>query len=297
MKASSFPWPQVDGKSPIWAGTGFRVGDSDTPVLVYDCGESGWSNSLTRMHEESAGEDHPIDRLSRGWALAAVRRHVRCDSPVLLEVGCSSGFLLRELQAQLPDATTIGSDFLKEPLDHLATVATDIPLMQFDLVRCPLPAACVDAVVLLNVLEHIDNDREAVRQVVRILKPGGIAIVEVPSGPHLYDVYDEYLKHYRRYSSASLAALMSKEGLEILQQSHLGCSVYPAFAMVKRRNQRNATDPAAKRRIVESRIRQTRASIVLKQLLRFETWLGRRCSFPFGIRCVAVGRKPFEPTT
>jgi len=296
MTGKAFPWPTIDGRQPEWLGAGFRVGGAHVPVLVYDRSESGWSNGLTRMHEETAGEDHPIDRLSRRWASNAVARHLPHESPVLLEVGCSSGFLLRELHARLPDATTIGSDFLKEPLDHLATVVADIPLMQFDLVRCPLPTACVDAVILLNVLEHIDNDREAMRQVVRILKPGGIAIIEVPAGPHLYDVYDEYLQHYRRYSSASLASLMSTVGLEVLRQSHLGCSVYPAFAIVKRRNRR-AADPAAKRRIVESRIRQTRASVALKQLLRLEGWLGRLCSFPFGIRCVAVGRKPLEPAT
>ena len=292
MTAAEFPWPDVDGGwRPEWLGKGFRVGNRDVPVLAYDCGDSGWSNSLTRMHEETAGPDHPIDHLSRAWALSALRRNVRGDSPVLLEVGCSSGFLLRELHEQWPAATTIGADFVREPLERLATAVSNIPLMQFDLVRCPLPSECVDAVVLLNVLEHIDNDREAVRQAVRVLKPGGIAIVEVPAGPHLYDAYDEYLRHYRRYSAGSLASLMRDAGLELLEQSHLGCTVYPAFALVKKRNRRHVADSAAGRQIVESHIRQTRHSVVLREMLRLEAWLGRLCSFPFGIRCVAVGRK------
>jgi SAM-dependent methyltransferase len=292
MTAAEFPWPDMDGGwRPEWLGKGFRVGGRDVSVLAYDCGDSGWSNNLTRMHEEAAGPDHPIDRLSRAWASSALRRHVPGDSPVLLEVGCSSGFLLRELREQWPAATTIGADFVREPLERLAAAVSDIPLMQFDLVRCPLPSACVDAVVLLNVLEHIDNDREAMRQAVRVLKPGGIAIVEVPAGPHLYDVYDEYLQHHRRYSAGSLASLMGDAGLELLQQSHLGCTVYPAFALVKRRNRRHAVDSAAGRQMVESQIRQTRHSFLLRGMLRCEAWLGRLCSFPFGIRCVAVGRK------
>src|SRR5262245_33508316 len=155
MTAREFPWPIVDGSGrPEWVGAGFRVGDSAAAVLSYDGGQGGWSDGLTRMHEDAAGADHPIDRLSRDSTLAALRRHVEALDPVVLEVGCSSGYLLRDLQQSWPAATVIGSDFVKEPLERLAARTVGIPLLQFDLVRCPLPAACIDAVVLLNVLEH-----------------------------------------------------------------------------------------------------------------------------------------------
>jgi hypothetical protein len=81
--------------------------------------------------------------------------------------------------------------------------------------------------------------------------------------------------------------------LEVLQQSHLGFTLYPAFALVKRRTRRHAGDSVEGRRIVESRIRQTRHSVLLTEMLRLEAWLGRVWSFPFGIRCVVVGRKSF----
>jgi SAM-dependent methyltransferase len=167
-----------------------------------------------------------------------------------------------------------------------------IPLLQFDAARCPLPDVSVDAVLLLNVLEHIEEDGAALRQVARILKPGGIAVVEVPAGPHLYDVYDEHLLHYRRYSMRTLALQIRAAGLTVLEKSHLGCTVYPAFAFVKRRNRRLASaDPDLKRRVVEANIKRTRNSWFLNGLLRWEAWLGRYVSYPFGIRCVAVGKK------
>jgi SAM-dependent methyltransferase len=261
-------------------------------VLAYSGGVSGWSDGLTHMHESWAGEDHPIDDLSRGWASSALRRHVATASPVLLEVGCSSGFLITRLRGEWPSATVLGSDFLLDPLERLAAREPSVPLLQFDLVECPLPDASVDAVVLLNVLEHIKDDHGAVQQVVRILKPGGIAIVEVPAGPHLYDAYDEFLQHERRYTAGTLAALLEGSGLTILERSHLGFSVYPAFSFVKRRNQRQAArSPEARRAIVEANIRQTRASLILRGLLNAEAWLGHYCSFPVGIRSVAVARK------
>ena len=294
-----FPWPALDGlPPPQWTGAGFLVGGKRLGVLAYSGGVSGWSDGLTHMHESWAGEDHPIDELSRGWATAALRRHAANASPVILEVGCSSGFLITRLRDEWPSATVLGSDFLLEPLERLAAREPAVPLLQFDLVQCPLPDASIDAVVMLNVLEHIKDDRGAMRQVSRILKPGGIAIVEVPAGPHLYDAYDEFLQHERRYTAGTLAALLEGSGLTILERSHLGFSVYPAFAMVKRRNQRQVArspgHPDARRAIVESNIRQTRASVVLRLLLQAEAWLGQYCSFPIGIRSVAVARKAWK---
>jgi SAM-dependent methyltransferase len=63
-------------------------------------------------------------------------------------------------------------------------------LLHFDLRHCPLPDGSFDGVILLNVLEHIKEDAAALRQIARILKPGGIAAIEVPAGRGLYDIYD-----------------------------------------------------------------------------------------------------------
>jgi SAM-dependent methyltransferase len=287
-----YPWPELGPSRPRWTGAGFLVGDRRVGVLAYSGGESGWSDLLTHMHETWAGANHPIDDMSRGWAASALRRHVTLPAPVLLEVGCSSGFFITSLRDQWPSALVMGSDFLRDPLERLAAREPAIPLLQFDLVQCPLPDGSVDAIVMLNVLEHILDDRAAVGQVARVLKPGGIAVVEVPAGPHLYDAYDEFLQHERRYTARTLASLLEGGGLTVLEQSHLGFSVYPAFAMVKRKNRRRAASSSeAKRRVVESNIRQTRTSVILRFLLEGESWLGRYVSFPIGIRTVAVARK------
>src|SRR5476649_2460492 len=106
-----FPWPTLDGLPPRWTGAGFQVGGRHVGVLAYSGGESGWSDGLTHMHESWAGTDHPIDDLSRGWSASALRRHATDRSPVVLEVGCSSGFFLARLRAEWPTATVLGSDF------------------------------------------------------------------------------------------------------------------------------------------------------------------------------------------
>src|SRR5262245_25790866 len=99
------------------------------------------------MHEDSAGEHHFIDRASRRHAIEQVKRRARAPAPVVLDIGCSSGFLLQELKQSLPDALVIGADYVRGPLDALSQRVSDIPLLQFDLVQCPLPTASVDAAI------------------------------------------------------------------------------------------------------------------------------------------------------
>lgn len=290
-----FPWPAIDAQQPRWTGQGFEVGGRSLSVLDFAAGPSGWNEELTRLHEDAAGEGaHPIDVASRRHARGALKRHLgRTASPVILEAGCSSGFLLEELVDEWPEALVIGSDFIPGPLYRLATRRPTIPLLRFDLVQCPLPTASVDAVVLLNVLEHIEDHAGAMRQVARVLKPGGIAVIEVPAGPGLYDAYDRYLQHYRRYRMRDLVALLSGAGLRVRSRSHLGFFLYPAFALVKRRNKRWLQAPEdEQRRVVEQSIGQSSDSAAIRWTTSLEEALARWVSYPFGIRCLAVAEKP-----
>jgi 2-polyprenyl-3-methyl-5-hydroxy-6-metoxy-1,4-benzoquinol methylase len=65
-----------------------------------------------------------------------------------------------------------------------------------------------DSVVCLNVLEHIQDDRAALRQMASILSPGGVIVLLLPAFPVLYGPIDRNLGHYRRYTRTSLATLV-----------------------------------------------------------------------------------------
>ena len=292
---SAFPWPPPPGSSsrPQWNGREFVVADDDRrSVLCYDRADSNWSPELTALHEAEAGANHPIDQASRTLAVQSIQQFAGPDA-VVLDVGSSSGFVLDALQRTGAALALIGSDFLTQPLFALAKRLPGVPLLQFDLSRCPLPDACVDAVIALNVLEHIADHEAALREIFRSLKPGGIAHIEVPAGPHLFDIYDEHLMHHRRYTMPQLRELVTRTGFEILNATHLGVWMYPAFAWVKRRNRRFLSFSAdEKSRMVASQIRSTSHSTLLRTLLRCETAIGLAVSYPFGIRCVIVARKP-----
>jgi len=72
-----------------------------------------------------------------------------------------------------------------------------------------------DSCVCLNALEHIQDDRQALRGMASILGSGGVVVLLVPAFPALYGPIDRNLGHYRRYSRGSIASLADGAGLRI----------------------------------------------------------------------------------
>ena len=75
----------------------------------------------------------------------------------------------------------------------------------------------LDAIVCLNVLEHIEDDEGAVRAFRRWLRPGGTLAVQVPAHPWLYGSMDRALGHHRRYTRRGLDALLGSGGFRLLR--------------------------------------------------------------------------------
>ena len=107
-----FPWPTPSGLKgkPVWNGRGFHVDGRSFPVLSFEVGAAGWTDDLTTFHEHTAGDSHFIDMASRRHAVSQVTSHASQGLPVILDIGCSSGFLLEDLRTAFPDALIMGAD-------------------------------------------------------------------------------------------------------------------------------------------------------------------------------------------
>ena len=87
-----------------------------------------------------------------------------------------------------------------------------------------------ESIVCLNVLEHVESDTTALRNLYRALNPGGRAIILVPRGMGLYGTLDKVLGHHRRYSQAELATKCEAAGFRIERISTFNrVSVIPWF--------------------------------------------------------------------
>lgn len=285
-----FPPPAGCSISPKWDGFNFVFDDQCTPVLEYSENFTGWSDELTALHEEAAGDSHPIDLASRNDALLQVKKIMPFDEAVIVEVGCSSGFFIRDLAKSFPEAVIIGTDVVREPLYRLARSLPGIPLIRFDLLQCPLPDQNVDMLVMLNVLEHIEDDLRALQKAFNLLKPGGYLIIEVPAGAGLYDAYDAELHHFRRYAASELDEKLTSAGFNICRKSHLGFVLFPAFAVVKLINR--YFHRKKNKEIVRNQAAKTSASALVRLAMCFESKYLSRLSLPFGIRLLMTAQRP-----
>jgi SAM-dependent methyltransferase len=283
------PPPEGYVSSPKWDGKNFIYDEVCSPVLEYSENFEGWSDDLTALHEEVTGNSHPIDRASREDAIKQVDRLAPHAQSIIMEIGCSSGFLIRDLVASFPDALILGADVVKEPLYRLAETTPGIPLLRFDLLQCPVPDESVDILIMLNVLEHIENDVRALEAAFNMLKPGGSLIIEVPAGPCLYDSYDAELCHFRRYSASDLLKKLRGAGFTVDRKSHLGFIIFPAFATVKLFNKLNLL--SKKQSVVRGQAKKTSDSRWLRIAMRMEARWFSGVALPFGIRVLAVAGK------
>ncbi len=163
-----------------------------------------------------------LDRLDdahnyAGWIADLITPHL---GPQILEVGAGIGSISALIK---PHTTTL---VICEP--HAASMTAlqqrfgddpAITLWSHEVSELPdLPRSDrsgFDAVVLVNVLEHIENDDEAVANLHRMLKPGGRLILFVPAFNALMSDFDRKIGHHRRYRTASLTAVLPPQKWQI----------------------------------------------------------------------------------
>ena len=221
------------------------------------------------------------------------------EEAVVLDLGCSTGYLLEDLRQTFPRAHLAGIDYVFSGLRAAQANVARAALLQADAQRLPLVSGAIDAIVSANLLEHIPDDLEALRQMFDAARPGASVVLVVPAGRRLYDYYDRFLHHQRRYGRHELAFKARKVGFEVLDDLYLGSLVYPAFWIVKKRNRvcRGKLSGEPLRRQVASDIDKTKDSRLGHISTRLEKWLlARSVRLPFGVRELVKLRRPVSFT-
>lgn len=116
----------------------------------------------------------------------------------------------------------------------LAEVARlGVKTIEGDLTRTELSPSSYGAVCVFDVLEHIENDREALRRIHSALMPGGALLVTVPAFQFLFSKHDEVLEHYRRYGKAELLQKLEEAGFEIRSVRYWNSILFIPAAFVR----------------------------------------------------------------
>lgn len=144
-----------------------------------------------------AGQERRLAMILR-WGKAVEREHL---GRVLVD-GCGVGMYVKAL---LPhSAAVFGMDI--EP-QHLAGACTAAPDARLQLAACealPYPADYFDLVLSHEVLEHVQDDRQAVAEMVRVLRPGGRAVIFAPNRLWPWETHGHYWRGRYHFGNTPL---------------------------------------------------------------------------------------------
>ncbi len=176
---------------------------------------------------EAPADDVGARTLRRMAGLQAYNKwlHDRFDAFLgtrVLEVGSGVGNQTRYFaDRERVVASDIEAHYLRElrrrfeDKAHVRVASFHFPLSDAD--RADLRGERIDSIVCMNVLEHIEHDRETLIDFASVLQPGGRMVLLVPAMPALYGTLDRALLHFRRYDKAGLAQLVTDCGFDVQQ--------------------------------------------------------------------------------
>jgi SAM-dependent methyltransferase len=204
--------------------------------------------------------------------------------PYIVELGAGTG-------GNLPALARLGRVLGVEPDAQGAEWArgkTGIEVVVDKLPECPsLPNGAFDAVGMFDVLEHIEDDRSALRRVGQLLRPDGVALLSVPAFNWLWTRHDETLHHFRRYTRVTLAAVVRDAGLTLRFARYFNFWLFPGVAVVRLFHRFAGAGPAHDFTLPPAPI-----NALFERLFGSESTRLKRGGFPWGVGLLTlVARK------
>jgi 2-polyprenyl-3-methyl-5-hydroxy-6-metoxy-1,4-benzoquinol methylase len=214
----------------------------------------------------------------------------------ILEVGCGTGYVsgyLKKLGYHMEC-----SDQSLNALEFCKRRESGMKYYQYNLME-PLFTEEFDGICVFDVLEHIEDDSIALKNLHDSLKQGGTLFLTVPADQRLWSAMDIYYIHKRRYSAEELRIKLEANGFAILKMSYFMTFLYPLLLLSRKFhswNWRKTNTTKSMKTIEEEVMSELKPNIFQNSLFflifSWESHLLRSVNFPFGssLLCVAIKR-------
>ena len=221
----------------------------------------------------------------RAIGLALLDRELRGGSAhgrALLDAGCGTGNNLRHLDRR---GRAVGIDLSEEALRFC--VSRDVAAVRASVLALPFADARFDVVTSFDVIYHrwVPDDRAAVAEMARVLRPGGLLLVRVPALKALWGAHDEAVHSRHRYTRAELVALLEGCGLEVRRASYCNFFLFPLLVA------RRTLDRWLGRHGSDVQFLPAPLEALFRALLLLEARLVRLLPLPVGSSVVAIARR------
>jgi SAM-dependent methyltransferase len=205
------------------------------------------------------------------------------DSPLnILDVGCGTGANLEMLaefgEAEGVDLSSAALSFCRER--GLQNVK------QGEAEALPYASSSFDLVTGLDVVEHLDDDLAGLKEMWRVLRPGGRALVFVPAFMFLWGVQDDISHHRRRYTIDQLKRVVREAGFEVERASYVNISFFMPILIGRLLMRATGFRPASENNLTIGALNG-----LLGRLLGAESSILRHVNFPFGVSAICVARR------
>jgi SAM-dependent methyltransferase len=216
--------------------------------------------------------------------------------PLVLDAGCGTGSFATSLAAE--GVRVVAVDAEMWPPDHDTGVesdagpagagATSARRPQFaraDVTSLPFAADTFDLVLLLDVLEHVEDERAALAEAGRVLRPGGSLLLTVPALKRLWSQRDELAGHVRRYELPELNDALALAGFSVERIGYWAATTLPLVTASRWLSRRGTRLLAAEERPPVA------LSGLLGPVLRFDVDRALGSGWRSGSSLFAVGRR------
>jgi SAM-dependent methyltransferase len=218
-----------------------------------------------------------------------VLERVISDLPVpngarILDAGCGSGRNMVELARH---GTVTGIE-LSETSVGLARARDAGEVIEGSVLTMPFDESSFDLAVSLDVIEHLEDDAGALRELRRVVVPGGPLLVTVPAYPWLWSGHDVVNHHHRRYTRDSLLAVAQVAGWRCVRTTYFNSLLLPVAVMLRllERLNRKTTESS-----LDLWVPTEPLNWLLERPLAFEAGLiGHGGRIPAGLSLLAVFR-------
>ena len=210
-------------------------------------------------------------------------RRVTDRRPRILDVGCGTGANLLLLSkygdAEGVDVSDDALAFCRERgLEQVTKGAGE---------ELPHADNTFDLVTAFDVVEHMDDDLAGLREMYRVLRPGGHALLFVPTFMFLWGLQDDVSNHRRRYRLAELRRVLEQAGFEIERSTYANITFFLPILLVRKFMKLTGLKAST-----ENSINVSALNGVFGALFGSESTVLRYTNLPFGVSGLCVARKP-----
>src|SRR5688572_1504780 len=213
--------------------------------------------------------------------IVAGRRDLR-----IIDCGCGTGFNLKTLL--MPHGRVFGFDLVPDGIRRARNVGR--PLVRADIQHIPFASASFDLATSFDVVQSVPDDRAALREMARLLKPGGHVVLNVTAMDLLRGDHSDVWGELRRYTPERAARLVEDAGLEVVRISYVFGSLLPLMLGVRtlQRLMRAFREPQGDSDLA---VPAAPVNALLTALVGAEAAIARRIRIPFGSSLMVVARK------